>query len=95
MIVEPSAGGVGMMQGRARGLTGSAGRRTRKQRRCPLPPGFALAVFPAADGRIGAGVLNNKPVGEVHGKALGPRSGQLAVVVMGYNPDSTWTEVQE
>ena len=57
--------------------------------------GFALVAFPAAYGESGVMTFLVSHNGTVYQKDLGPRTAAIARDLSEFNPDKTWTEVQE
>lgn len=57
--------------------------------------GFALVAFPAAYGESGVTTFLVSHNGTVYQKDLGPRTAAIANNMSEFNPDKTWTEVQE
>jgi hypothetical protein len=57
--------------------------------------GFALVAFPAEYGNTGVMTFLVSHHGKVYQKDLGPRTVEIAKAMQEYNPDATWTEVQE
>lgn len=57
--------------------------------------GFALVAFPAAYGETGVMTFLVSHHGTVYQKDLGPRTEAIARDMLEFNPDKTWTEVQE
>ena len=57
--------------------------------------GFALVAFPAVYGESGVMTFLVSHNGTVYQKDLGPRSAAIARDMSEFNPDKTWTEVQE
>jgi hypothetical protein len=57
--------------------------------------GFALVAFPAAYGESGVMTFLVSHHGTVYQKDLGPRTAAIARDMPEFNPDKTWTEVQE
>ena len=57
--------------------------------------GFALVAFPAAYGESGVMTFLISHHGTVYQKNFGPRTAVIARDMSEFNPDKTWTEVQE
>lgn len=57
--------------------------------------GFALVAFPAEYGQSGIMTFLVSHHGKVYQKDLGPRTRRIAAKMQAYNPDSTWSEVNE
>jgi len=57
--------------------------------------GFALVAFPAEYGKTGIMTFLVSHHGKVYQKDLGHQTRKLAEQMQAYNPDATWTEVQE
>jgi hypothetical protein len=57
--------------------------------------GFALVAFPAEYGKTGVMTFLVSHHGKVLQKDLGPETGQIARRMAAFNPDGTWTAVQE
>jgi DUF2950 family protein len=57
--------------------------------------GFALVAFPAAYGESGVMTFLVSHHGTVYQKDLGPRTAAVARDMLEFNPDKTWTEVQD
>jgi sugar (pentulose or hexulose) kinase len=57
--------------------------------------GFALLAFPADYGSTGIKTLIVNHYGIVYEKDLGKNSATTARAMTEYNPDSTWSEVEE
>ena len=57
--------------------------------------GFALVAFPAEYGQSGVMTFLVSHHGKVYQKDLGPRTRRIAAKMQAYNPDSTWSEVNE
>jgi hypothetical protein len=57
--------------------------------------GFALVAFPAAYGESGVMTFLVSHDRTVYQKDLGPRTAAVARDMPEFNPDKTWTEVQE
>ncbi len=57
--------------------------------------GFALVAFPADHGNTGVMTFLVSPQGKIYQKNLGPRTGAIVKAMHEYNPDATWTEVQQ
>ncbi len=57
--------------------------------------GFALVAFPAEYGESGIMTFLVSHHGTVFQKDLGPRTAAIARAMAEFNPDKTWTEVQE
>jgi hypothetical protein len=52
-------------------------------------------AFPAEYGNTGIMTFLVSHHGKVYQKDLGPRTVEIAKAMQEYNPDATWTEVQE
>ena len=57
--------------------------------------GFALIAFPAEHGNSGVMTFNCSHAGRIHQKDLGPDGDLIAGAMAVYNPDSSWTLVDE
>ena len=57
--------------------------------------GFALVAYPAIYGVSGIMTFVVSHQGAVFQKDLGPDTAVLAAATQEYDPDDTWTEVQE
>jgi hypothetical protein len=57
--------------------------------------GFGMIVFPADHGNSGIMTMMCNHQGKVYEKNFGPDSDLIAAGVETYNPDSSWTEVEE
>jgi hypothetical protein len=57
--------------------------------------GFALIAFPAQYGNSGVMTFMVSHEGTIFQKDLGPRTRQLAEQISAFNPDSSWTKVDE
>ena len=57
--------------------------------------GFALVAYPATWGSSGLTTFIVNHQGKVYQKDLGPRTAALAAGMRAYNPDATWTLVDE
>jgi hypothetical protein len=56
--------------------------------------GFALVAYPAIYGVSGIMTFMVNQEGIVYEKNLGPKTGEIAKAVTGYDPDKTWTRVE-
>jgi Protein of unknown function (DUF2950) len=57
--------------------------------------GFSLVAYPAEYGNSGVMTFIVNHDGKVFQKDLGPKTGAIAKGMKEYNPDSTWSEVQQ
>jgi hypothetical protein len=57
--------------------------------------GFALLAFPAKYGKSGVMTFEVGANGKVYQKDLGPTTDEIAGAITDYDPDGTWTLVQE
>jgi hypothetical protein len=57
--------------------------------------GFALVAFPAEYRNTGVMTFLVSHHGKIYQKDLGPQTGAIAKAMQEYNPDATWTEVQQ
>ena len=57
--------------------------------------GFALMAFPAEYGKTGIMTFVVSHQGHVFQKDLGPQTAEIARSIKAYDPDDSWTEVQE
>jgi len=57
--------------------------------------GFALVAFPAEHGNTGVMTFLVSHHGKIFQKDLGPRTPEIAKAMQEYDPDATWTEVEQ
>jgi hypothetical protein len=57
--------------------------------------GFGLLAFPAEYGKSGIMTFQVSHQGHVYQKDLGPKTAELARAIQAYDPDASWTPVDE
>ncbi len=57
--------------------------------------GFAMVAFPDVYGESGVMTFIVSQAGKIYEKDLGPATAEVAVAMVGYNPDSSWKKVDD